>query len=89
MLYIVFFDILYSAYFFRYRIVTDLSARVSRLNPQWNSQDTNIEERFKKAMALVLEEFLDFVHYTKDVWLPARDIVRHAVEGRLKVSEIF
>jgi len=87
MLYIIFFDILHFACCFRYRIVTDLSARVSRLNPQWNSKDVNIEERFEKAMALVLEEFLEFVHYTKNVWLPARDIVRHAVEDRFKVND--
>ncbi|XP_072758047.1 MYG1 exonuclease isoform X3 [Anoplolepis gracilipes] len=69
-----------------YRIVTDLSARVSRLNPQWNSQDVNIEEQFKKAMTLVLDEFLEFVRYAKNVWLPARDIVRQAVEDRFKVD---
>lgn len=89
MCYILFFSIYCIAICFRYRIVTDLSARVSRLNPQWNSQDVNVEERFEKAMALVLEEFLEFVQYTKNVWLPARDIVRHAVEDRFKVSKIF
>ncbi|RLU19739.1 hypothetical protein DMN91_008296 [Ooceraea biroi] len=69
-----------------YRIVTDLSSRVSSLNPQWNSKDVNVDERFKKAMALVLEEFLEFVRYTKDIWLPARDIVRRAIENRLEVD---
>ncbi|KAL6257501.1 hypothetical protein P5V15_011071 [Pogonomyrmex californicus] len=69
-----------------YRIVTDLSARVGRLNPQWNSHDVDVEERFEKAMALVLEEFLEFVRYTKNVWLPAKDIVRRAVESRFEVD---
>lgn len=69
-----------------YRIVTDLSARVSKLNPQWNSQDVNIEKQFEKAMALVLEEFLEFVQYAKNVWLPARDVVRRAVESRFEVD---
>jgi len=79
----------YTRICFRYRIVTDLSARVSRLNPQWNSQDVNIEKQFEKAMTLVLDEFLEFVQYTKNVWLPARDVVQHAVENRLKVREIL
>ncbi|XP_070511749.1 MYG1 exonuclease isoform X2 [Cardiocondyla obscurior] len=69
-----------------YRIVTDLCARVGRLNPQWNSKDVNIEKQFEKAMALTLEEFLEFVQYTKNVWLPARDIVRRAVESRFEVD---
>lgn len=84
-----FFSIYCIAICFRYRIATDLSARVSRLNPQWNSKDVNIEERFEKAMALVLEEFLEFVQYAKNVWLPARDIVRQAVKDRFKVSKTF
>ncbi|XP_020285841.1 UPF0160 protein MYG1, mitochondrial [Pseudomyrmex gracilis] len=70
-----------------YRIVTDLSARVSRLNPQWNNRDTvNVDERFEKAMALALEEFLEFVHYSKNVWLPARDVVRNAIKNRFNVD---
>ncbi|XP_050452710.1 MYG1 exonuclease isoform X1 [Cataglyphis hispanica] len=69
-----------------YRIATDLSSRVSRLNPQWNSQDVNIEEQFERAMALVLEEFLEFVQYAKNVWLPAKDIVQQAVKDRFKID---
>lgn len=71
---------------YSYRIVTDLSARVNRLNPQWNSKGINIEEQFEKAMALVLEEFLEFVHYAKNIWLPARDIVQNAVNSRFEVN---
>jgi len=73
----------------RYRIVTDLSARVSNLNPYWNSQNVNIEERFQKAMALVLGEFLESVQYIKNVWLPARNIVRCAIEKRFEVKNNF
>lgn len=59
---------------------------MNKLNPQWNSKDVNIEERFEKAMALVLEEFLEFVNYARTVWLPAKDIVRNAVNNRLEVK---
>jgi len=62
---------------------------VSNLNPYWNSQDVNVEERFQKAMTLVLEEFLEFVQYAKNVWLPARDIVHHAIEKRFEVKNNF
>jgi len=45
----------------------------------------DIEKQFEKAMALVLEEFLEFVQYSKNIWLPARDLVRRAVENRFEV----
>lgn len=38
-------------------------------------------------MALALDEFLEFVQYAKNVWLPARDIVQRAVEDRFNVSK--
>lgn len=70
-----------------YQIVTHLSARVGSLNPQWNNLDNiNIEERFEKAMDLVLKEFQEFVQYAKNVWLPARDVVRRAIENRFEVD---
>lgn len=46
----------------RYRISTHLSARVHRLNPEWNaSENTNSDELFQKAMDLVGKEFIERV----------------------------
>ncbi|XP_015591977.2 UPF0160 protein MYG1, mitochondrial isoform X1 [Cephus cinctus] len=70
----------------KYCIVTNLSARVSRLNPNWNSKDLNVDEQFYKAMALAGEEFLEFVNYTARVWWPARAIVRETVMKRFDVD---
>eukprot|EP01083_Nonionella_stella_P006991 20242_1 len=48
----------------RYRISTDLSSRVSYLNPAWNQGDgVDIMEQFKKAMALTGSEFMDRLMY--------------------------
>lgn len=72
----------------RYKIRTNLSSRVARLNPEWNSkQDINIDEVFNKAMALVSEEFLYTVNYFISVWLPARDYVRSALDNRFKIHK--
>ncbi|CAH2238547.1 jg1478 [Pararge aegeria aegeria] len=72
----------------RYKIRTHLSARVHRLNPEWNSQsNSNVDEIFVKAMALVSEEFLYTVNYFISVWLPARDYVKSALEERSEVHE--
>ncbi|XP_072933178.1 MYG1 exonuclease [Epargyreus clarus] len=72
----------------RYKIRTHLSARVGRLNPEWNSSNTiNIDDIFKKAMDLVSGEFEHTVNYFISVWLPARDYVKFALEERKQVHE--
>lgn len=44
----------------RYRINTHLSARVHRLNPEWNaSEDVNLDDLFTKAMDMVGKEFTE------------------------------
>lgn len=46
----------------RYRISTHLSARVHRLNPEWNAaDDTKPDELFTKAMEMVGKEFTERV----------------------------
>ncbi|XP_050355102.1 MYG1 exonuclease [Nymphalis io] len=72
----------------RYNIRTHLSARIHRLNPDWNSKlIANIEDAFQKALALVGEEFLYNVNYFLSVWLPARDYVKSSLEERYQVHE--
>ncbi|KAH0550432.1 MYG1 protein C27H6.8 [Cotesia glomerata] len=76
----------------KYRIVTNLSARVSRLNPEWNSQGLDSDCQFAKAVELCGEEFRYFVESSARIWLPAREYVRQALEKRFEVDpsgEIF
>uniref|UniRef100_A0A8C6T643 Chromosome 12 open reading frame 10 n=1 Tax=Neogobius melanostomus TaxID=47308 RepID=A0A8C6T643_9GOBI len=44
------------------------------------------KEGFKKALALVGEEFLDRLDFYKSSWLPARAVVQEAVKQRHKVD---
>ncbi|XP_059051756.1 MYG1 protein [Achroia grisella] len=70
----------------KYKIRTHLSARVARLNPNWNSnQQIDINEVFKKAMVLVSEELLHTVNYFISTWLPARDYVKSAIDSRFEI----
>ncbi|XP_047510826.1 MYG1 exonuclease [Pieris napi] len=72
----------------KYKIRTHLSARVGKLNPEWNTmQTTNVDELFEKAMKMVSEEFLHVVNYFISVWLPARDFVKTALETRFEVHK--
>lgn len=67
-----------------YRSRTDLSSRVGFLTPRWN-QETNDEilmERFHKASNLAGTEFFERVDDALESWLPARDIVRDALQKR-------
>lgn len=70
-----------------YRITSDISSRVGRYNPTWNSKDDEFDaqSQFEKAMVIVGEEFLDRVVYYGSVWYPARSIVEEALENRFNV----
>lgn len=72
----------------KYKIRTHLSARVGKLNPEWNSdQKVDIGKIFTKAMDLVSHEFLQSVNYFISTWLPARDYVKSSLENRLQVHK--
>ncbi|XP_043481688.1 MYG1 exonuclease isoform X1 [Leptopilina heterotoma] len=69
-----------------YRIHTHLGARVKGLNPPWNKKNMDVEEQFRKAMALVGEEFNEFITYAAQVWLPAKNLVKEALLNRFEVD---
>jgi len=68
-----------------YTLNTDLSARVGRLNPRWNQDEKNIDERFRKAMELAGSEFTETIDSLINSWIPARDIVQSAYDTRHEV----
>ena len=69
---------------------TDLSSRVAHLNPAWNEdlpsdpkeKEADSMRRFEKASRLAGEEFFDRVDYTWKSWLPARNVIEDALNGR-------
>ncbi|KWU41968.1 putative GAMM1 protein [Rhodotorula sp. JG-1b] len=71
----------------RYRSRTDISSRVGALNPRWNepSNDDVLLERFERASEMAGTEFKERLDYLAKAWLPARDIVKRAVEKRKDV----
>ena len=69
----------------KYSISTNLSSRVSNLNPSWNDAEKNFDAGFYKAMDLTGSEFLDKVNYFGKVWWAARDLVTKAYENRFQV----
>lgn len=67
-----------------YQSRTDLSSRVSYLNPAWNqsASPTDYDARFEKASSLAGTEFFDRVDYAFRAWLPARQVVVDALKVR-------
>ncbi|XP_056646615.1 MYG1 protein [Diorhabda sublineata] len=72
----------------KFRINTHLSARVHRLNPEWNSPNPlPSDEIFYKAMELVGSEFSERVTESVTIWWPAKEIVKKSIENRSKVDK--
>jgi len=69
-----------------YHISTNLSSRVSHLNPAWNEKGADFDDKFHKAMALVKDEFIDRVLFYKNSWWPARVLVVNAINKRYDVD---
>lgn len=71
-----------------YQISSNISSRVGRFNPAWNStEDYDVQSQFEKAMVIAGEEFVDRVVYYGSVWYPARHIVEEALENRYNVHK--
>jgi len=68
-----------------YTVNTDLSSRVGRLNPRWNQDEKNIDERFRKAMDMAGTEFVETVDSLIHSWIPARDVVKAAYDTRKEI----
>lgn len=70
-----------------YRITTNLSARVGKLNPRWNEDNSDdiANLRFAGAVQLCGHEFVECVHGLLTSWLPARSIVEEAIGRRHEV----
>lgn len=67
----------------QYRSRTDLSSRVGALNPAWNQlfDAKAVDERFSKASSMAGREFLDRLDALVNVWLPAREFLKAAIES--------
>ena len=71
----------------RYSDGTCISARISRLNPQWNqvNSDEIIFSQFLKAVQTTGEELTHKLHSIAFSWLPARQFVENSFSKRFDV----
>ncbi|KAJ3416640.1 hypothetical protein HDV05_000922 [Chytridiales sp. JEL 0842] len=71
----------------KYKDGTGIASRVARLNPWWNQDGVNLDERFEEAVKITGQEFLDKVLYIGKAWLPARDIVLKGLSERFEIHK--
>eukprot|EP00746_Dinoflagellata_sp_MGD_P031737 gnl/MRDRNA2_/MRDRNA2_175496_c0_seq1.p1 gnl/MRDRNA2_/MRDRNA2_175496_c0~~gnl/MRDRNA2_/MRDRNA2_175496_c0_seq1.p1 ORF type:complete len:403 (-),score=71.86 gnl/MRDRNA2_/MRDRNA2_175496_c0_seq1:15-1166(-) len=71
----------------KYKINTNISARVAQLNPSWNEDESRDRRNalFRDAMELTGHEFRSAVQRLAFQWWPARSIVEAAVADRQKI----
>lgn len=69
----------------KYKNSTDLASRVGSLNPSWNEEDVDVQERFEQAVVLTGHEFKKSLESLFKSWIPARDIVVDAIDRRFQV----
>ena len=72
-----------------YKVTTTISSRVARLGISWREEwsEEKEQERFRFAMGVMLGEFWQRVHIEADEILPAREIVREAMENAKEVHD--
>lgn len=63
-----------------------MSSRVEFLNPSWNEENVNVDERFQQAVELTGKEFTKITLFYANSWLPARSIVEKAIQDRFSVD---
>ena len=70
----------------RYREMTTLPSRVSRLNPSWLDEEPDFDRGFYKAIDLVAGDFNDMLNYVVNDWLPARVVVEDSLKEASEVD---
>ncbi|KAK1933294.1 putative MYG1 protein [Babesia divergens] len=71
----------------KYKVTTDLSSRIGRLNPSWVDADVDPDARFQDAMKLAISEFDHYVRNIIDVSFAAKKLFLEAYNNRFDVHE--
>ena len=73
----------------KYKLVGDFNQRISRLNPEWNIENVDVNERFKKGWDIAEEEFFYYIKNYANSYFIAYDIVLNAVNEALKENRVY
>ena len=73
----------------KYKLSGHFTDRISRLNPEWNVENVDVNERFKKAWDVAEEEFLHYINKYANSYFLAYDIVDNAIKEAVKENRVY
>lgn len=73
----------------KYKLSGNFVDRISRLNPEWNAENADVNERFKKGWDVAEEEFLFQIKKYANSYYIAYDIVENAIKEALKENRVY
>ena len=73
----------------KYKLSGHFTDRISRLNPEWNVENVDVNERFKKAWDVAEEEFLHYINKYANSYFIAYDIVDNAIKEAVKENRVY
>jgi len=73
----------------KYKLSGHFTDRISRLNPEWNVENVDVNERFKKAWDVAEEEFLHYINKYANSYFIAYDIVYNAIKEAVKENRVY
>ena len=73
----------------KYKLSGNYVERISRLNPEWNAENVDVNERFRKGWDVAEEEFLFQVRKYANSYFIAYDIVENAIKEALKDNRVY
>ena len=73
----------------KYKLPGHFTDRITRLNPEWNIENVDVNERFKKGWDIAEEEFFYYIKNYANSYFIAYDIVLNAVNEALKENRVY
>ena len=73
----------------KYTLSGNIIDRISRLNPEWNADNVDVNKRFQKGWDEAEEEFLFQIRKYANSYFIAYDIVEKAIKEALKENRVY
>ena len=73
----------------KYNLAGDFNSRISRLNPEWNMENVDVNERFKKAWDVAEEEFFYHIKNYATSYFIVYDIVLNSIKEAISKNKLY
>ena len=73
----------------KYKLSGNYVDRISRLNPEWNAENVDVNDRFRKGWDVAEEELLFQIKKYANSYFIAYDIVDNSIKDALKENRVY